>query len=189
MLWVLPEKSKPFIAQISGIEDTSYIAYLETSKTWLLFWSGRRRKNLYQIPIQFLIHGVKEAMNKSEFIKELAKESELPQKQVIQTLKCAIDLIARSLSEGDKVVITGFGTFEVRTRRERHGFNPKTKERIIIPETKTPGFTASNTLKNFVLGKTGADLEIDGFELESNVNSAKKIIKRKRKSSKVKNES
>jgi DNA-binding protein HU-beta len=92
-------------------------------------------------------------MHKNEFIKQLAKETTLPQKEVNQIIKGAVDLIARRLKDGDKVVITGFGTFEVRRRRARRGVNPKTKERITIPETQTPGFTASNTLKLSVLGQ------------------------------------
>lgn len=60
-------------------------------------------------------------MHKNEFIKQLARETSLPQKQVNQVVKSTIELIARSLRNGDKVVLTGFGTFEVRTRRERKG--------------------------------------------------------------------
>ncbi len=92
-------------------------------------------------------------MHKNEFIKQLAKETTMPQKEVNQVIKSAIELIARRLKAGDKVVLTGFGTFEVRRRRARRGVNPQTKERIIIPETSTPGFTASNSLKLNVLGQ------------------------------------
>ncbi|MBN9390694.1 MAG: HU family DNA-binding protein [Chloroflexi bacterium] len=105
-------------------------------------------------------------MHKNEFIKQLAKETTLPQKEVNQVIKGAVDLIARRLKDGDKVVITGFGTFEVRRRRARRGVNPKTKERIIIPETQTPGFTASNTLKLSVLGQLEAANLMDMAEAE-----------------------
>jgi DNA-binding protein HU-beta len=107
-------------------------------------------------------------MHKNEFIKQLARETSLPQKQVNQVVKSTIELIARSLRNGDKVVLTGFGTFEVRTRRERKGVNPQTKERIVIPQTQTPGFTASNTLKNIVLGK--AEPSLLSSEFDSNHN-------------------
>ena len=103
-------------------------------------------------------------MHKNEFIKQLAKETTLPQKEVNQVIKGAVDLIARRLKDGDKVVITGFGTFEVRRRRARRGVNPKTKERITIPETHTPGFTASNTLKLSVLGQLEAANLMDQAE-------------------------
>jgi DNA-binding protein HU-beta len=92
-------------------------------------------------------------MHKNEFIKQLAKETNLPQKDVNQILKSFMDIVGRTLKDGDKVVLTGFGTFEMRTRSERPGVNPQTKERIIIPPTQTPGFTASNTLKATVLGR------------------------------------
>lgn len=91
-------------------------------------------------------------MHKNEFIRQLAKETGQPQKEVGQIIKSAIDLITERLREGDKVVLTGFGTFEVRRRRARRGVNPQTKEKITIPETQTPGFTASNSLKLSVMG-------------------------------------
>lgn len=106
-------------------------------------------------------------MHKNEFIKQLAKETTLPQKEVNQVIKGAVDLIARRLKDGDKVVITGFGTFEVRRRRARRGVNPKTKERITIPETQTPGFTASNTLKLSVLGQLEPTDLMDQAEAET----------------------
>lgn len=95
-------------------------------------------------------------MHKNEFIKQLARETALPQKEVNQVIRGAVELIARQLKDGDKVVLTGFGTFEVRHRRARRGVNPQTKEHITIPETHTPGFTASNSLKLTVIGQ--ADL-------------------------------
>jgi DNA-binding protein HU-beta len=104
-------------------------------------------------------------MHKNEFIRQLAKETSLPQKEVSQVIKSSIELIAQTLRNGEKVVLTGFGTFEVRTRRERRGVNPQTKERITIPSTQTPGFTASNSLKMAVLGKT--DPASLGSEFES----------------------
>lgn len=112
-------------------------------------------------------------MHKNEFIKQLAKETTLPQKEVNQVIKGAVDLIARRLKEGDKVVITGFGTFEVRRRRARRGVNPKTKERITIPETQTPGFTASNTLKLSVLGQLEATNLMDVAEEDDGAGAAK----------------
>lgn len=104
-------------------------------------------------------------MHKNEFIKQVAKETSLSKREVSQVLKSTIDLIARSLREGDKVVLTGFGTFEVRTRRERRGVNPQTKEHITIPSTQTPGFTASNSLKMAVLGQANATSPGEAFAL------------------------
>ena len=103
-------------------------------------------------------------MHKNEFIRQLARETGLPQKEVGEIVKRSMSLIARVLRDGDKVVLTGFGTFEVRTRRERRGVNPKTKEKIIIPATQTPGFTASNTLKQAVLGQLPVERVAAAFD-------------------------
>jgi DNA-binding protein HU-beta len=61
-----------------------------------------------------------------------------------------LDLIAQQLSEGNRVVLTGFGTFEVRNRQARQGVNPQTKQSMTIAATQTPGFSASNSLKHLV---------------------------------------
>lgn len=90
-------------------------------------------------------------MHKNEFIREVAKEVGLPQMMVAQVLSAAVRVVARSLIAGQKVVWTGFGTFEMRRRSERRGINPQTRERITIEATNTPGFTASSAFKDRVL--------------------------------------
>ncbi len=54
------------------------------------------------------------------------------------------------LSKGEKVVISGFGTFEVRNRVARTGRNPRTGEDISIPGQKSPAFKAGKVLKDLV---------------------------------------
>lgn len=90
-------------------------------------------------------------MHKNEFIKEVAKEVGLPQTTVAQVLSAAVRVVARSLIGGQKVVWTGFGTFEMRQRSQRRGINPQTREHITIDATSTPGFTASSAFKDRVL--------------------------------------
>jgi DNA-binding protein HU-beta len=101
-------------------------------------------------------------VHKNEFIREVAKEVGLPQSVVAEVLSTAVRVIARSLIAGQKVVWTGFGTFEMRQRSERRGINPQTRERITIDATNTPGFTASSSFKERVLsGDEGAADEED----------------------------
>ncbi|MFN8516178.1 MAG: HU family DNA-binding protein [Thermomicrobiales bacterium] len=90
-------------------------------------------------------------VHKNEFIRQVAKEAGLPQTMVSQVLSAAVRVVARSLIAGQKVVWTGFGTFEMRQRSERRGINPQTRERITIDATNTPGFTASSAFKERVL--------------------------------------
>ena len=56
----------------------------------------------------------------------------------------------KALADGEKVQISGLGSFEVKERAERTGRNPKTKEQITIPAAKYPAFSASKSLKESV---------------------------------------
>ena len=89
-------------------------------------------------------------MQKTEFIAQVAERAGVPKKEVRQILDAALDLIAEQLQAGERVVLTGFGTFEVRQRQSRQGVNPQTKQAMTIEATQTPGFSASNSLKHTV---------------------------------------
>lgn len=91
-------------------------------------------------------------MQKTQFIAEVAERAGVSKKQARQVLDTALQLIAEQLRQGERVVLTGFGTFEVRERRERRGVNPQTKQPMTIGATRTPGFSASNSLKGVVRG-------------------------------------
>jgi len=93
-------------------------------------------------------------MQKTEFIAEIAERSGVSKKQAKQVLDTALHIIAEQLQARERVVLTGFGTFEVRERRERQGVNPQTKEPMTIGATRTPGFSASNSFKNVIKGTT-----------------------------------
>lgn len=91
-------------------------------------------------------------MQKTDFIKAVAEKTGVSQKETKMVIDAALDVIADTLAKGEKVTLTGFGTFEVRSRQAREGVNPQTREKISIPATKTPGFSASSTLKESVKG-------------------------------------
>ena len=55
-----------------------------------------------------------------------------------------------AVSDGDKVTLVGFGSFERRDRKEREGRNPKTGEKMSIPATKVPAFSAGKLFKEKV---------------------------------------
>lgn len=61
-----------------------------------------------------------------------------------------LNTIRDSMKRGEKVVLTGFGTFSIRSRQQRVGRNPKTGAKITLPARKAPGFTAGKTLKKAV---------------------------------------
>ena len=89
-------------------------------------------------------------MNKTELIAIAAENSGLSKKDAERVLNAAIDAITASLVNGDKVQISGFGSFETKDREARMGRNPHTKEAIEIPATRVPGFKASKALKDSV---------------------------------------
>ncbi|MBQ7801280.1 MAG: HU family DNA-binding protein [Oscillospiraceae bacterium] len=89
-------------------------------------------------------------MNKTELIAAAAQSAGLTKKDTERVINAALDAITASLVAGDKVQLSGFGTFEVKAREARIGRNPHTKEAIEIPATNVPVFKASKALKDTV---------------------------------------
>ena len=90
-------------------------------------------------------------MKKQDFIKAVATKSGLSQDAVTKALTSMIDTItAAELKKDGEVNITGFGAWKVSQRAARNGVNPKTKQKMVIPATKTPVFRAGKTLKEAI---------------------------------------
>lgn len=89
-------------------------------------------------------------MNKTELIAAVAEHAGMTKKDTERVLNAAIDAVTAALVQGDRVQVSGFGTFETKTREARIGRNPHTKEAIEIPATRVPGFKASKSLKDVI---------------------------------------
>ena len=89
-------------------------------------------------------------MNKTELIASEAQSAGLTKKDTDRVISAAIDAITAALVQGEKVQISGFGTFETKEREARVGRNPHTREAIEIPATRVPGFKPSKALKDIV---------------------------------------
>lgn len=89
-------------------------------------------------------------MNKGELIQRVADETDMTQKQVDTILSSLIEVIKRQVANGDKVTITGFGTFEKRHRKARTGRNPRTGEAMQIEASSVPAFSAGKQFKDSV---------------------------------------
>lgn len=89
-------------------------------------------------------------MNKAELINAVSERAGLSKKDSENAVNAAIEVISDCLADGDKVQLVGFGAFEVKSRAERTGRNPKTKEEIRIPATKVPVFKPGKALKDVV---------------------------------------
>ena len=89
-------------------------------------------------------------MNKAELIYAVANAADVSKKDAEAVIAATVDTITQALSEGERVQLVGFGSFEVKKRAARTGRNPKTKEAIEIPATTVPTFKAGTALKNAV---------------------------------------
>ena len=91
-------------------------------------------------------------MNKSQLVDALAARYEGNRKQAAHALESVLDTITREVAKGEKVAITGFGSFEKRVREARWVRNPRTGERIKAKKTAVPKFNAGADLKAVVSG-------------------------------------
>ena len=93
-------------------------------------------------------------MNKSELVEALAEKMDITKvdaQRIIDAVFGTKDgVITETLKRGDRVQITGFGTFETRKRKARTGRNPRTGEEIEIGPTISPSFRPGKALKEAV---------------------------------------
>ena len=89
-------------------------------------------------------------MTKVELVNKVADKSGLSKKDSEKAVSAVVAAITEALSEGEKVSLIGFGTFEVRERQAKEGINPRTGEKIQIPARKVPAFKPGKALKESV---------------------------------------
>lgn len=87
-------------------------------------------------------------MNKNELVRAIANNLGITLKDAAIALDGTIDAITEGLNNGEKVQISGFGTFELKVKPAREGINPKTGEKIQIGETKLPAFKFGKAYKD-----------------------------------------
>ncbi len=89
-------------------------------------------------------------MNKAELIQEISARAGVKAKEAEALLDAFVTVTGEALAKGNKVSITGFGTFAVSERAPRKGRNPQTGQEIQIPACKVPRFTPGKTFKEAV---------------------------------------
>lgn len=89
-------------------------------------------------------------MTKQKLIESLARDSGLSKREVEHVLGKLTGIIGKTIAKGEKVSITGFGTFDLGKRAARRGVNPQTGAEIRIPEMPMPRFRAGKRLKELV---------------------------------------
>jgi DNA-binding protein HU-beta len=89
-------------------------------------------------------------MNKGELVDQVADKATVTKKVADSVLSAALEVVMEAVSNGDKVTLVGFGSFEPRQRQKREGRNPRTGEKMDIPATKVPAFSAGKLFKDKV---------------------------------------
>ncbi|MED9968890.1 MAG: HU family DNA-binding protein [Ruminococcus sp.] len=89
-------------------------------------------------------------MKKTELIAAIAEQAGLSKKDAEKALTATLDTIIKAVAAGDKIQLTGFGTFEQRQRNARTGVDPRTGNSIEIPASKVPAFKAGKGFKDIV---------------------------------------
>lgn len=89
-------------------------------------------------------------MNKSELIEAVATKSSMTKAKAAAMLRALTGTITEALQQGEKLTISGFGTFSVSERAARKGRNPQTGKEMKIKASKSPKFKAGKTLKDKV---------------------------------------
>lgn len=89
-------------------------------------------------------------MNRAELVQAVVEKSGLKKMDAERAVGAVLEAVESALQRGDKVVLTGFGSFEVRDRSARMGRNPQTGEEIEIAATRVPVFKAGKTLREAV---------------------------------------
>ena len=89
-------------------------------------------------------------MTKMDLIETVAGKVGLTKADAGRAVDALLDAVSAALAKGEKVTVTGFGTFEVRQRAARMGRNPQTGAPLHIAATKTPAFKSGKALKDAV---------------------------------------
>jgi len=89
-------------------------------------------------------------MNKAELIAAVAEKAGFSKKDTEKVINATFTAITDELVAGEKVSLVGFGSFDVKSRGERIGRNPKTKEESKIPASRVPQFKTGKALKEIV---------------------------------------
>ncbi|MFZ8814354.1 MAG: HU family DNA-binding protein [Thermus aquaticus] len=92
----------------------------------------------------------KKTVTKADLVDQVAAAAGLKKKDAKAAIDAFLAKVEEALAAGNKVQLTGFGTFEVRKRKARTGVKPGTKEKIKIPATQYPAFKPGKALKDKV---------------------------------------
>lgn len=86
-------------------------------------------------------------MNKTELIRLTAKKAHVTKEKAAEVLEAAMEIVADGLEAGEDLKLKGFGTLELRQRKQRGGINFHTGEKLIVAARRLVAFVPSRELK------------------------------------------
>jgi integration host factor subunit alpha len=91
-------------------------------------------------------------VTKAQIVESVQNQIGLPKNRSLQTVETLLEIIKRTLSSGEDVLVSGFGKFHVNEKKERKGRNPSTGEDMMLAPRKVVTFKCSGKLRNRVNG-------------------------------------
>lgn len=91
-----------------------------------------------------------QSISTSQLVEDIAARSGLSKVQAKQAVTAVIEALSERLASGDRIQVSGLGTFEVRNRAAREATNPRTREKVHVPASKTVGFRPASALRDRV---------------------------------------
>lgn len=92
-------------------------------------------------------------LTKAQMIDSIYKQVDLPKTRSTQVVGSLLEIIKKTLEDGEDVLITGFGKFSVKDKRRRKGRNPHTGEDLMLAERRVVTFRCSGRLRDRINGK------------------------------------
>jgi integration host factor subunit alpha len=92
-------------------------------------------------------------LTKAQMIDSIYKQVDLPKTRSTQVVESLLEIIKKTLEDGEDVLITGFGKFSVKDKRRRRGRNPQTGEDLMLAERRVVTFRCSGRLRDRINGK------------------------------------
>jgi DNA-binding protein HU-beta len=93
------------------------------------------------------LQGLTKPLGKQALVETVARKASVTKEQADAVLSAVLETIVEAVSAGNKVTLVGFGSFESRDRKARAGRNPQTGDKIEIPSTRVPAFSAGKLFK------------------------------------------
>ena len=92
-------------------------------------------------------------LTKAQMIDSIYRQVDLPKTRSTQVVQSLLEIIKKTLEDGEDVLITGFGKFSVKDKRRRRGRNPHTGEDLMLAERRVVTFRCSGRLRDRINGK------------------------------------